>query len=444
MRRNRWRAPEWDYTCPSCNACLLHGEKKSFCCNDGKWVIPPLPPLPPRLSLLLSDRQFSQNISSRSRRLNNLFAFTAIGATNGFTTFKTGVSTVSITGRTYHRLFDINDPTHSLHWFLYDEHERDLHGSEFNVPLNWIHALRDDLFDHNPYVRHLKQFHGIPDTETTALLLGDFSTGGDFAAIMHAANSTTIKPRSVLIWRNRDEDPTFIPIFSRHYEPLQYPLLFPHGSPGWGLQEIEGSHQTRAVPFTQREWYRCRLLTEERFLTFGRLASEYICDMYSRIEEERLDFIRRSRDAAAVDDNQDSDNPQEHLDLPASFIGSRKWSSEQTADSLALARTYGPPSLFITMTCNSNWPEIKSRLKPGQKACDAPIIVVRAFKLRLHRLLELLRTKFGGLVYMIKVIEFQKRGLPHAHIILKVRVYLFCFDLLSEFYSCGTSYQSLK
>ncbi|KIJ28404.1 hypothetical protein M422DRAFT_97316, partial [Sphaerobolus stellatus SS14] len=71
--------------------------------------------------------------------------------------------------------------------------------------------------------------------------------------------------------------------------------------------------------------------------------------------------------------------------LPASFIGSRRWSSENTADGLALARVEGAPSFFITVTCNPDWPEIKVRLAPGQKASDIPIIIVRVFKQRLQK-----------------------------------------------------------
>ena len=107
--------------------------------------------------------------------------------------------------------------------------------------------------------------------------------------------------------------------------------------------------------------------------------------------------------------------------LPVSFLGSKEWSSSQTADSLALAREFGQASLFITMTCNGEWPEIVSRLLPGQTAYDVPVIVARAFKHRLQRLLTILQSgKLGTILYIIYVIEFQKRGFPHAHIVLKV------------------------
>ncbi|KIJ35953.1 hypothetical protein M422DRAFT_261710 [Sphaerobolus stellatus SS14] len=140
-------------------------------------------------------------------------------------------------------------------------------------------------------------------------------------------------------------------------------------------------------------------------------ASEYIVDMYSRIEKQELSYILHS---------QSSGQGKKDTELPASFLGSRHWSSENTADGLAIAHSAGRPTFFITMTCNLNWPEIKARLAPGQSAADAPVIVAKVFKIRLQRFMQQLRKKFGKLIYMIKVIEFQFRGLPHAHLILQV------------------------
>ena len=327
-------------------------------------------------------------------------------------------------------MFDIADSTHSLHWFLYDSQEREQQGEKFNVPSDWIRALNDDLQDVNPYVRDLRQLHSLPESEPCALELSDIGQNGDFAAILHASNSTSITPHAIVVWRHSKNEPTFVPIYSRHYEPLQYPVLFPHGTAGWGLTETPNGGSRNTISLTQREWYRSRILTDQRFITFGRLTCEYVCDMYSCVEEERLNFIQKSkqafaqnvRNAVGGDEEQDE---QMNVILPASFMGSRKWASEQTADSLALARTYGPPSLFITMTCNPEWPEISSRLEPGQDASDIPVIVARAFKNRLQRLCQILKTKMGTMTYMTSSIEFQKRGLPHCHIVVQVRLTVF-------------------
>jgi hypothetical protein len=423
MKRCRWKAPAWSRTCEKCHAFLMDGEDASFCCNKGKWIAPPLPPLPPKLSNMVEHSTSKRLLSSQSRCLNNLFCFTAIGASKGFQHFNSAPASVAITGRTYHRLFDIADASHTLHWFLYDSLERDKKAKEFKVPSDWTRALNEDLQVVNPYVHNLRMFRTIPEPTPCALELADVGQNGDFAAILHAANSTAVNPRSIVIWRNRDEQPTFVPIFSRHYEPLQYPLLFPHGTAGWGLTPTTSGQYQNTLPLTQRQWYRSRLLTDPRFRIFGRLTCEYLCDMYSRVEEERLKFIHNSRETLATDHFDDAEHDgdeQTNISLPASFMGSRKWASEQTADSLALARTYGPPSLFITMTCNPDWPEIVAQLLPGQHATDSPVVVARAFKNRLHRLFHILRTKIGDITYLTSSNEFQKRGFPHSHIVIQV------------------------
>jgi hypothetical protein len=41
---------------------------------------------------------------------------------------------------------------------------------------------------------------------------------------------------------------------------------------------------------------------------------------------------------------------------------------------MATVRHHGAkPDLFVTMTCNPNWREIKDNLFPGQTSSDAPI-----------------------------------------------------------------------
>lgn len=75
---------------------------------------------------------------------------------------------------------------------------------------------------------------------------------------------------------------------SRYWEPLSYPLLFPHGTLGWGV--VGSTHDTRLdhqldpnedIRTTQMWHYRARLLREPRFRIFGRLTNEYIVDMFS-------------------------------------------------------------------------------------------------------------------------------------------------------------------
>ncbi|XP_074373870.1 uncharacterized protein LOC141714237 [Apium graveolens] len=88
-------------------------------------------------------------------------------------------------------------------------------------------------------------------------------------------------------------------------------------------------------------------------------------------------------------------------------------------DAMAICRTLGHPSLFLTMTTNIKWPEIQRMLKflPGIDVVDAPDVFARVFKMKVDQLLDQIKNKnyFGRLMH---VTEFQKRGLPHAHMLI--------------------------
>ena len=88
-------------------------------------------------------------------------------------------------------------------------------------------------------------------------------------------------------------------------------------------------------------------------------------------------------------------------------------------DAMAIVRKFGRPDLFVTFTINPKWPDIQVELMAGQTAQDRPDLVSRVFQLKLSALHEEIKNGlFGSLAAQLWVIEFQKRGLPHAHILV--------------------------
>ena len=85
---------------------------------------------------------------------------------------------------------------------------------------------------------------------------------------------------------------------------------------------------------------------------------------------------------------------------------------------MALVDRYGAPSLFITITCNPLWSEISAELPPGKTAADCPDLVARVFRMKLDTINEDLKTMFVTVLGFVQTIEFQKRGLPHAHTLI--------------------------
>uniref|UniRef100_A0ABD2WQX7 ATP-dependent DNA helicase n=1 Tax=Trichogramma kaykai TaxID=54128 RepID=A0ABD2WQX7_9HYME len=93
-------------------------------------------------------------------------------------------------------------------------------------------------------------------------------------------------------------------------------------------------------------------------------------------------------------------------------------------DAMAIMRSiHKRPDLFITMTCNPKWKEYKILLKnyPVETTINSvPSLADRLFNLKYKSLLKDIVEKqiFGKVLSYISTVEFQKRGLPHVHLIV--------------------------
>ena len=162
-----------------------------------------------------------------------------------------------------------------------------------------------------------------------------------------------------------------------------------------------------------------------------RLFQQYVVDMYIKVESSRLDYIRNHQKQiradlyqGVVDSLQAGENRADAVGKrtidPSSFIGGRRDRRRRYLDAMALVQKYGKPDIFLTMTCNPNWDEIISELEPGQTPQDRPDLIVRVFRAKLEDLkIQLFKRHIlGKVAAYVYVVEFQKRGLPHAHFLL--------------------------
>ena len=168
---------------------------------------------------------------------------------------------------------------------------------------------------------------------------------------------------------------------------------------------------------------------------FGRLYHQYIVDQYAKIELGRLTYLRFNQnklrieqyqglyDAMSKDSTVETSQLGKAFVLPSSFTGGPRAMNQLYQDAMAGCRVYGKPDLFVTITTNPNWKEIKDELKEGQTPNDRPDLISRVFKLKLKALMnDILNNHVLGIpVAHVYVIEFQKRGLPHAHILIVLK-----------------------
>ncbi|KAL7145368.1 hypothetical protein ABFS83_07G078200 [Erythranthe nasuta] len=163
----------------------------------------------------------------------------------------------------------------------------------------------------------------------------------------------------------------------------------------------------------------------------GRLGHQYAIDSYVKLETSRLDYYRCDQlqqefriesfqgitDSLCIDGENDPANVGKKVLLPSSFIGGPRDMKKRYVNAMALVQRYGKPDIFLTMTCNPAWKEIKDQLLPNEKPHDRPDLIARVFKAKLEELKdEIVRKKlFGEVAAYVYAIESQKRGLPHAH-----------------------------
>lgn len=169
---------------------------------------------------------------------------------------------------------------------------------------------------------------------------------------------------------------------------------------------------------------------ENHLLRCRKLFHQYVVDMYAKIESERLNFIRhnqaklRSEEYIHLQDAVRNDLNVNDIGrltiLPSSYIGSQRHMQQYAQDAMAYVRKYGRPDLFITFTCNTQWDDIAVHLLPGQKPMDRHDITARVFRQKLKAMMDLIvkLRLFGKVRCYMYSIEWQKRGLPHAHILI--------------------------
>ncbi|XP_076251520.1 uncharacterized protein LOC143190840 [Rhynchophorus ferrugineus] len=280
-------------------------------------------------------------------------------------------------------------------------------------------AVRENFMPTFKVCQHTRRFNAPTIDEVAIVVVGE-----------------NLESRDIVLHRRNDQ---LQPIKETHrsYDALQYPIIFWQGEDGYDLSikminPITGSETNKKV--SSMNYYSYRLMIRENednhILKCRRLYHKYVDDMYVKIETERLTFIRLNqtklrseeyihlRDAINTDGN--AQNVGRMTILPATYIGSPRHMHEYAQDAMSYVRHYGTADLFITFTCNPQWIEIKQELLPGKSSIDRHDITARVFRQKLKSLMNFIvkHNVFGETRCWMYSVEWQKRGLPHAHILI--------------------------
>ncbi|XP_074373466.1 uncharacterized protein LOC141713790 [Apium graveolens] len=293
-------------------------------------------------------------------------------------------------------------------------------------------GLLDMLDEHNHLAqgfRYARDRLNLPETNDFHLLLvssksasgrpNQVGPSNEVAALLVGDSDDTCPFRDIVV---QTKERYLKRVFEtcKHFMHLQYPSLFPYGDDGFHLkiplhnkkhqcQDVETDNDQNPdethhrTTVTMREYYAYKLMIRpDKGMNLhlgGRLWQQFVVDVFAAVEQYRLDWIRNHQsvirsdlyrsicDSVAKGDTYPC-NKGKNVILPATHTGSQRYMNQYFKDSLAIFQTIGHPSLFLTMTCNTQWPEIKSTMEhfPGVDVADKPDVIARVFKLKLDQL----------------------------------------------------------
>ncbi|XP_058216695.1 uncharacterized protein LOC131327560 [Rhododendron vialii] len=284
----------------------------------------------------------------------------------------------------------------------------------------------------NPYSQFFRSLSDLPNIDECQIILKTNPRAEDsttlpptvsqVAAIwIEDEGATQLQERDIIVRKQEDGHSQKISYYYGCYDPLQYPLLFPSGEPGWhqGIKKVKASNTMKFCS------------GQGKVLPNQSATAEELIDMYVKIETSRLDYFRNKQEEIRADlyqgivdsISQGESDPSKigkRIVLPGSFIGGPRDMRKRYLNAMTLVERYGQPDLFLTMTCNPNWQEIKNEMKPHKEAQNRPDLLSRVFRSKLEHLQkEIVKNQlFGPIAAYTFVVEFQKRGLPHVHMLL--------------------------
>ncbi len=468
-----------DVSCPSCDALHFEGEKNykkkfSGCCGSGQITLTPLKEYPSEFKLWITDpaekdKKFKDNL----RKYNNAFAFASFGYQS--VKFSTGPQAFVIHGQIYHltsqsleseekpvyaQLYML-DPEFATQERLHNEHNKDCREDIFEAintilydisPFAQAYSMMKDVLKEKGNEDHCVKMYITKDRQCD-LRRYNLPVANEVAAVFVSEDGEPPFDRDIAIHQKSDSVTQHLSIISPNCDPMIYPLLFPHGDPGWqrGLlknsttlsqeatssqnateendneESEESGSKNRCISMLEFYAYRLQERTEfNPLLHAGKLTQQFIVDAFLKVEGQRLQWNRLNQQKLRVDlymglmDFVNSQAEKQDLKagriiiLPSSFNGGKRYMQQNYQDAMVMVAKFGKPDLFITFTCNPKWKEITENLKYNETALDRPDLVATVFNLKLKQLMNDLTCDKGGVlgkvIAFMSVIEFQKRG----------------------------------
>ncbi|XP_073354892.1 uncharacterized protein [Aegilops tauschii subsp. strangulata] len=393
-----------DANCKHCKAKKFVSETHGFCCRNGQIELKQPEPIPELMRLWSSMDADSRHFRENIRFFNGHFAFTTLGVSldENYTNMKSGVYTFRAHGTIYHNVHSFGPSSRPKHLqlYFYDDDPTITHRKAATKQLDQdVVKKLVDILKENPYTQQFRSLGAHKDNLDDYRI--DLNTD---KRLDQRRYNRPLSSEVAAIWVEGND-------------------LAKRGELGWHPKLPKRNVPLEVVLNPQ--------LVHDDDEDAGGKQQQWAVDMYVKIETCRLRWYRKNQTQIRADlykgvvDAITSGETRVsavgvRIVLPGTYPGGDRDMKKRHMDAMAIVHTYGKPDIFLTMTCNPKWEEITNELLPGQMVQDRPDIVARVFFGKLEAMKDMLFKKhiLGVVVAYVYVVEFQKRGLPHAHFLL--------------------------
>ncbi|KAF9642798.1 hypothetical protein BDM02DRAFT_3132852 [Thelephora ganbajun] len=412
---------------------------------------PPPPPNPLRhfFSALTPEAwQFHENIC----QYNVALSFTSLGVQidDSVNRGGGGPPVFKIHGELHHWIGSLlpphGQPPVYAQLYILDSHEALDHQMKRNSGLDpdVMYCLGGLISKHHRWAHIFRQAHKVFQTSSANQVSLQLTVNqnqdqrgynlptSDEVAIVVPGDGTQASSSCDIVLHQKDGSLQQVNEGSVMYECLQYPLFFIYGEDGFHYDLTMSPDASKWLSQVNYVVYHIQQHKHEFSLLLcgGCLFQQYLVDMWVAADQNRLNYLcyHQSEIHAtlyqgltdAIDNNIDLHDVRQRLILPSSYTGGPQYMKQCLQDALTLAHFHRKIDLFITVTCNPNWSEITHELLLGQTAADHPDLCARVFNMKKQAIIEDIYKHgiFGRTVAYVYTIEFQKRGLPHMHILI--------------------------
>ena len=463
------RLGEMSCVCQHCGARYFREEaprgKYTKCCNRGKVIIERLADVPDIFQELLGgNTEESKKFIKNARAYNNSLSLASMGV-NFRRLNDRGPRCLTVNGRIMHYGVPLYTeegvPARFAQLYFIDPQEaqtlRTIRG--FGTDPQLMMRLGEFLKESNELVKSYEMLEekitteisstGFEPDDVVMWFVNDSRYASSEFRSRRLSNATSVPVCNevAIVFSHRDgqpdlkrdlqiyprrKNPEILNQFASVCDPMCYIILFPTGSDrGWSFRR----HGDSGVSLMDYYSFRMAIRVNDFNILHraGDLSGQFWIDAYMKYEANKLRWYElnqvriRAETYAGLHDyvNNRSDQiggrPGRRVILPSTFSGSNRNMYNRYLDSMALVRKFTKPDLFITITTNPKWEDIRDNLMyPGQSPLQRWDLIARVFSLKLKALLSEIVDKklFGRCVAWNYSIEFQKRGLPHCHLLI--------------------------